>query len=44
MVKNKSTLKSDEGKRVARPDYFVAQILLVKPHYAYFCHSCSFRR
>jgi hypothetical protein len=42
MVKNKSTLKSDEGKRVARGDDYMARILLIKTHYAYFCHPSSF--
>jgi hypothetical protein len=44
MVKNKSTLKSDEGKRVASRDDYVARILLNKTHYAYFRHPCSFHR
>jgi hypothetical protein len=42
MVKNKSILKSDEGKRVARGDDYMARILLIKTHYAYFCHPSSF--
>jgi hypothetical protein len=44
MVKNKIIPKSPEGKRVARPDYFMALILLNKTHYAYFCHPCPFHR